>query len=486
MKRTDPSTCRLRYVECDKADRAERYDPNFRMAHAIAVKPSTLKEHCWDKAKKALRPLCLNVLAFVILGLCSTHQILAETASSNSNSLASPDDPVKRVRTDHRADKKESLIESNGLKNFYQKLDAGRANLHKSTGLKIGAFHSTLFQLASNSLPGQDDYGIATITGIYGTWDVITRGEPNAGQISFGIEGRWGYGDNLTPSELGTIGIGSATGTTDPYGSTTPAVVLRELFWRQGAPEIGWNYRIGKITPDRLLTSSEHADPVSMFLPVGSQGSPSVAFPDSGLGLAAGWFPSDRIRVGALVADANGDRTDFGDIGEGNFFKAIEFQAQLLPLTNNAGYSSAMIWHTDGVDDPSNALDSSTGESGWGYFLKLEQELSRDGQNIGMIRYGHSFDDAAVYKQQASIRYIRLDPPDPFRLKDDRFGIAASWVDPLVNPADRDEWGIDTFYRFNLLERIETSFAYQVIFDPTFNPDKDSVHVFSFRFTQFF
>ena len=186
------------------------------------------------------------------------------------------------------------------------------------------------------------------------------------------------------------------------------------------------------------------------------------------------------------MADAAGDRTNFGDIGQGNFFKAVEFQAQLFPLTQDAGYSSLTLWHTDGTDDPSDAGDSSTGEDGWGFFAKYEQELSTDGKNIGIIRFGRSYDNAAAYRKQGSIRYVRVDPWDPFGLEDDRFGIAASFVDPIINPFDRDEWGIDAFYRFNLFERVEASLGYQVIFDPAFNPDEDSISVFSFRLTQFF
>ena len=56
----------------------------------------------------------------------------------------------------------------------------------------------------------------------------------------------------------------------------------------------------------------------------------------------------------------------------------------------------------------------------------------------------------------------------------------------IDDPFDRDEWGIDTFYRFNLVERVELSFGYQVIFDPSFNPNTDSVNVFSLRLSQFF
>jgi hypothetical protein len=411
---------------------------------------------------------------------------LAQSNSASKNGFASPEDPTNRVDINQTISERDSLFEPAGWSRFYEAFDVARGGLYESTGLKLGFFHSTLLQSADTSLPGQDSTGLATITGLYGTWDLVEHGNPDAGQLSFGIEGRWGYGDILTPSELGTIGIGSATGTNDPYGETVPAVVLRELFWRGGSPERGWDYRIGKITPDRLLTGSDFIDPVSLGLPVGSQGSPSVGFPDSGLGFAVGIYPSDRFRLGFVVADANGDRTNFGDIGEGNFFKAAEIQARIFPLTDNAGFSTFTVWHTDGTDNPANAMDSSTGADGWGYFIKFEQELSKTGKDIGMIRYGRSYDGAAAYKEQGSVRYVRIDPPDPFGLKDDRFGIAASFVSPLVNPFDRNEWSIDTFYKFDLLERIETTFAYQYIRNPTFNPFEDQVNVFSFRFSQFF
>lgn len=435
----------------------------------------------------ALSLLCLALASGGSASAQDDEQAEDQDAAESraESSFSSPEDPIKRVTESHL--KKDNLIDFPALEGFYKSLDGARADFHKSTGLKGVFFHSTVYQQASDSLPGQDDYGVATITGLYGTWDVVDKADPTAGQFSFGVEARWGYGDRLTPVELGTAGIGSATGTVDPYGEQSQTTVLREAFWHQGSPEKGWNYRIGKITPDRLLTSSDHIDPVSLFFPVGSGGAPAIAFPDSGYGAAAGFFPSDKFRVGVVVADAAGDRTGSGDIGQGNFFKAIEAQVQLFtPKTEKAGYSTFTLWHTDGTDDPEDALDSSTGEKGWGYFIKLEKELTANGKNIGIIRFGKSFDDSAVYKEQGSIRYVRDDPPDPFGLGDDHFGIAVSYVEPVINPFDRDEWGIDTFYRFNLVDRVQFSFGYQVVFDPSFNPEEDSINVFSVRLTQFF
>jgi hypothetical protein len=36
------------------------------------------------------------------------------------------------------------------------------------------------------------------------------------------------------------------------------------------------------------------------------------------------------------------------------------------------------------------------------------------------------------------------------------------------------------------IEVVEASFGYQAIFDPSFNPDDETIHVVSFRISQFF
>ncbi len=417
--------------------------------------------------------------------VANAEQVSASTKADRTDAFSNPRDSANWFSKDQSIDEQPYLFKSDSLEMFYKNLDESRKSLHEATGLKYGFMHSHLFQAATDSLPDQDHVGFATITALYGQWDLLNTGTATAGQINFGVEARWGYGDLLTPSELGFAGIGSATGTADPYGATDPAIVLREVFWRQGSPEAGWSYRIGKITTDRLLGTSDFIDPVSLGFPVGSQGASSIALPDSGLGMAAAVYPNDRFRMGVVISDANGDRTNFGDIGKGDLFKAIEFQAQIIPqFTENAGFSTFTLWHSDGTSDR-QPMGSSTGADGWGFFVKLEQELTPDGQNIGIVRFGKSYDGAAVYKAQASVRYVRVDPPDPFDLSDDRFGIALSWVDPVGNTTGRGEYSVDTFYRFNLFQKIETSVGYQAIFDPVFNPYDDFISVFSLRLTQF-
>ena len=46
-----------------------------------------------------------------------------------------------------------------------------------------------------------------------------------------------------------------------------------------------------------------------------------------------------------------------------------------------------------------------TGESGWGFYLLHQQELSADGRAIGIARYGRSYNESAVFEQQAGAHF---------------------------------------------------------------------------------
>jgi porin len=54
-------------------------------------------------------------------------------------------------------------------------------------------------------------------------------------------------------------------------------------------------------------------------------------------------------------------------------------------LTKNAGYSKITFWHNDGTKD-GLPLNGSSGNEGWGIFVKHEQELTSDGRAIAIGR----------------------------------------------------------------------------------------------------
>lgn len=413
-------------------------------------------------------------------------QALAQASPDRQRQIGSLSDPVNRLNElDERRADNEFLFASDPLKAYRQRLDDWQQSLYDRTGLRLGATITHVVTGVTDTFAGADDIGVAGTAVVVGSWELANKGTPTQGEFVFGIEGRWDYG-TVGPEALGFESIGSAIGTADTFDEYDPTFIVREAFWRQGSPEAGWSYRVGKITPDGLLAASDYFDSTTAFLPTGSTGANAIGFPDSGFGLVGAWYPNPNFRIVGLISDANADRFNTGDVTAGDYFKAIEFQAHLLPpRSEDAGYSTLTFWHSDGTED-GLPINGSSGKKGGGFFLKIEEPLTRDGKNIGILRYGRSFDGAAVlYEEQASIHYVRKDPGDPFGLKNDLLGLAVNWIKPESSEG-REEYDFEAFYRMPLAPTLDFSVAYQAIFDPAFNPDIDVSHVFSLRLRKTF
>ncbi len=383
-----------------------------------------------------------------------------------------PDIQERRAETD-------SLLPVSPLQWLHKGTDWGKKSLSDLTGIEFGADVTHLFQGLSEALPGEEQWGTATTSNFFGTWELIARGKPYRGQIVAHGQARWDYG-TTGPEALGLASLGSAIGTANTFSEYEPSrVLLRNLYWQQGSEEAGWAYRIGKITPDAILSSSSHLNASTTFLPNTSIGSFSSAHADSGLGLTAAWFPTDRIRLLGLISDANGDRQNWGDLGAGDFYESIELGVKLAPRTPKAGYSKLTFWHTDGTKngEPANA---NLGPSGWGFFLKLEQELTADGRLIGIVRYGRSYDDSAAYKQLASVHFLFYDPRFIGRIRNDLVGIAFNWAEVPVSAA-RSEYNVEAFYRFPIFPSVDVTLSYQSVIHLALDRGNDHASVFSLR-----
>lgn len=425
-----------------------------------------------------------GLLNFLMVETANAENTQANLKDKNSNSsrfesLDDPDDPHNLLpAVKERGAQKESVFRFSPLKGLHEATDQAKQDLYDATHIKIGFAANHLFQWLSESLSGEDTWGTATDMDIFGTWELINRGEPTQGQVYFGLEGRWNYG-TTGPETLGTVSLGSLNQTGNTFEAYQPAVIFRHLYWQQGSKEAGWVYRIGKINPDSTLDTSAHISANTSFLSTAGVGAFANAFPDTGLGVMVGKSFSDEVALIGLVSDANGDRTDFGDIGEGDFYKAIELAVKINPKTPNAGYSKVTLWHTDGTKDglPSNGQ---TGPDGWGYFLKHEQELTEDGRAIGILKYGQSFEDSAFYEQLAGAYFLLYDPTGLGQLKNDLFGVGYSWAQATESTA-RSESSIETFYRFPIYSRVDMTLSYQSVINPALDPDNDHASVFSIR-----
>ena len=391
--------------------------------------------------------------------------------------LSDPQDPQNQIRDiRQRGLERDSLIPVSLLGGVRNATDKARNFIYDAVNLDLGLSFHHAFQWLTDSLPDKDRWGTATDMDFVGTWELINVKQPSQGQLFFGIEGRWEYG-TTGPQNLGFQSLGSLNGTANTFSAYDPTFILRNLYWQQGSREAGWFYRIGKITPDAILGSSKYLNPNTTFLPNGGTGFFSNALPDSGLGVTGGLEVGDRFAMIAVISDANGDRFTFGDLSKGQFYTAIEFAGKIAPRTEKAGYSKLTLWNNPG----GKAINGSTGRPGAGFTLKLEQELTADGRLIGILRWGRSFNDSALYRQQVGAHLVFNEPRLLSRLKNDAVGLAFNWIQ---SPTPiRNEYDLEFFYRFPLFPLLDTTFHFQQVFNPVSAPDIDTASVFSIRLT---
>jgi len=403
----------------------------------------------------------------------------AAPGAARSDSLGGPDEPVSRLESiDERTTEKDSLFAFSPLGWLVEGTTNAKQAFYDATRIKLGAVFAHVFQGLTDSINGEDDLGAATTMDLIAIWDLFNTGERSQAQLVAHVQSRFDFG-TTGPEELGGNSLGSIIGTADTFSQYSQLFVTRNLYWRQGSPETGWVYRLGKITPDAILSSSPHLDSQSTFLPSGGTGPFAIALPDSGIGAIGGVFFGDRAAVAGLISDANGDRTDWGDVGEGDLFKAVELHVKVAPRTAKAPYSKLTFWHTDGTEK-GNVVNAQAGPSGWGIFAMHQQELSADGRWVGILRYGHSFDDAAVYDDLAAAHLLLYEPRFLSRIKHDAIGAAFNWAQAPAK-GSRSEYHLEVFYRFPLFPNVDTTVSYQSVINPALTNDVDHASVFSLR-----
>ncbi len=428
------------------------------------------------------------ILSLAVVGLLSCFTMTTATADAQgvgssgdgprSTFGSDPEDPSNLLTSGipERRAQRESLLPVSPLKWLHDMTDQAKDDIYRAIHLKLGLTINHLFQGLSDALSGKDKWGTTTDLDFVGSWELINRGEPTQGELFFGVEGRWDYG-TTGPQDLGFVSLASAGGTANAFSEYVPTFILRNLYWEQGSKEAGWAYRIGKITPDAILATSRHITPVTTFLPNVGTGLFSSGYPDSGLGAVGVWYPSDRFRILGLVSDANADRFDFGDIGAGDLYIAFEAGYKIAPKTEKAGFSKFTLWLNDGTKN-GKPINASTGADGWGMTLKLEQELTDDGQAVGVLRWGKSWDGSSIFEQQAGVHFLLYDPPGPAGLQHDLVGLAFNWVDSVAAGA-RDEYNVEVFYRFPLFPGVDMRLSYQSVINPALTRDIDHASVFS-------
>ena len=413
----------------------------------------------------------------IFIGVAHAQQ----SAGQSSGISDDPDDGkniLREIQERRRAEERNALIPRSPLGRLRDGIDRGKERLYEATRLKLGFAFNHLYQEFSDALPREDHGGTSSDFDILGSWELVHQGKPDQGELFFGIEGRWDYG-TIAPQTLSGVALGSLIQTANAFTNYVPTFIVRNLYWEQGTPKAGWVYRIGKITPDAIVSTSKHLSPVATFHTAAGTGGFATPLPDSGLGVAGVVYLTDYFKILGVFSDSNGDRFNFGDFGAGDYFKALEFSVKIAPRTEKAGFSKLTIMHSDGTKD-GQPINANTGRPGWGVLLKHEQELTDDGRAIMLLRYGFSTNRSAIYNQQASVQFLLYDPIQGDRLNNDVIGIGYNWIEPSAI-GGRDEHNVEVFYRFPLFPKVDTTLSYQSVINPALAPTLDHSSVFGLR-----
>jgi hypothetical protein len=354
-------------------------------------------------------------------------------------------------------------------------------DFYDKTNIQVGTSIHHLFTWLTNEIPGEDDWGTATDADIIFRWDVLNRGQPNVSSITLHLENRWDWGTS-GPMNIATASLGQLASVGNTFDKYVPVTIIRNLYWQTGGgPKSKGTFRIGKMTPDSIYGVTPHLTPNNACLSYTCTGAFTIGVPDSGLGFAGAWHINDRFKIVGGINDANADRYDWGDIGEGDFFKVIDFNVKIWPVTEKAGYSRFTLWQVDENGGSNGAL----GPKGWGYNILLEQELSSDGSLVGIAKYGRSMKESAFYKRQGVLALVKYEPDWFTGINNDSVGASYSVMKANVAGAQTEK-NLELWYKFPLTPNLQTSLHYQGIFNASLRYDRDYASAWSIRFTTAF
>lgn len=366
---------------------------------------------------------------------------------------------------------KKSLISLDVFREAYDAINRAKGQFAKDYGFAFGFDYNALWLEASHC-PG-DKSASGGIFRAYGSWTLLDDDKGNTGSLVYKVENRHASDNNSAPSELGSQ-IGMA-------GSPAPLFsdiqwALTNLFWYQSFSLNNFHIKAGIIDATDDLNVFAMLNPYTSFINQMFVSEPAMPIPDQGLGATIGVMPGDTFYALAGFADANGDPTDqadafksFFDVHELFYFFEVGYTPSYEQRINNNAHLS--FWAVD-------ERQSAGTPAGWGVAFSCSW-LSPDGRWLPFARLGYAKDGGALYDKDIGLG-LGYTPKG----RNDQFGIAANAGDPSAfhDPAAREQYTFESFYRLQLTQRTALTPDIQYILHPADNPEYNSVWIAGLRF----
>jgi hypothetical protein len=239
-------------------------------------------------------------------------------------------------------------------------------------------------------------------------------------------------------------------------GGTDPDkdfVGISALFWQETFKrEFGdISYRIGHLHASSTWATLDYlSDDRAYFMatPLSSPQGGNWVDSNRGLGAVAA-FDAGSWYVSAGFSDAKGsqkhpDPESFSD-GKFKYIAEIGFYPTLWGRPGEYKITPSYTDRTGNTDAPGD-------RAGWGLILTARQAVA-DNVNV-FAQYRHSWDRAVGGFDRLLTTGLMVDPP--FGWTDDLMGVGVFYGHP-IDLLDRDEYGIEAFYRLQLTHRLDVT-----------------------------
>lgn len=354
-------------------------------------------------------------------------------------------------------------------RSFFGPYETWKESVTERTGFSWGTDYSAQYFTASDS-PG--DYSAAGgMFRLFGSWDLLNRGERNAGGLRFKVEHRHDYMDTAPSGyqlNLGSVGVMGGPFNDDGFRMTN-------LYWRQeiGDKMVGY---LGFLDATDVVDVYGLGSPWTAFTNLSfSTGSSSMALPnDAAPGLyLAGWLSDNFYLSGGLVG-LNSDPSDPIEslehvFDDAEFFKFMEFGWTSSKDRFYFDNVHVTLWQVDEINDTSTP-------DGWG--VNVSSSFWVDDCYMPFFRGGYADDGGSLLELSLNAG-VAWNPR-----KDDLVGVAANWGRPnedTFGPGLDDQYGLEVFYRAQITDNLRVTPSIQLLANPALNPTEDLVAVFGMR-----
>lgn len=369
-----------------------------------------------------------------------------------------------------------------------------KAGVQARTGITFGGSYGILWQSFSNSRFGQEDSVGHKFT-LNLSKALINAGKPNALTFDIAIEDRRPLGTDLPPLFAGVL-AGAGLPTAATWGDFNLGVT--QAYIRQTLSGGRFQYTIGKIFAPNFVDAYPFFDDNRQFLNLAFSTSPTIAVPLRGFGFVGAVYPgSGSTYVKAGMFTANSDDTgvtidDFFTENEHFYFIEIgqtQFARRPVPIhargPMDANNIHLTVWYRDplALRAGLNPLLRPRPEA-YGVAFNVNQMIGTD--YMVFLRGGIGTGGFAKANLTGGFGYR---PPSRTA---DLFGIGVGWSDPDIPeinvplpvplPTNLPSQTVaEVFYRFALTPAFAVTTDFQMIFNPSLDPGRDTLAVFSMR-----